>query len=130
MDAGIDVQRTMYGPAVQGSGSRSKEWTVMDAGIDVQRTVYGPAVQGSGGRSKERRGKLEIFVDILNVCKEGALKTEIVYRANLNFNRVNHYIPFLEKRQLLVNTGPTYTTTEKGKEFLDNYYQVKGLFLT
>jgi predicted transcriptional regulator len=103
----------------------------MDADLEVQGTMHGLVVpHGAGSRSKERRGKLEIIVDILNVCKDGALKTEIVYKANLNFKRVDRYIPFLEKRQLLENSGSIYTTTDKGYEFLDNYSQVKELFLT
>ena len=84
----------------------------------------------AGSRSKERRGKLEIMVEILAICTEGALKTEIVYKANLNFKRVGTYIPFLEKRHLIERSGPNFRTTDKGKEFLDNYYKVKELFLT
>jgi predicted transcriptional regulator len=83
-----------------------------------------------GKRSKERRGKLEIMVEILAICKGGALKTEIVYKANLNFKRVGTYIPFLEKRNLIESSGPVFRTTEKGIEFLDNYYKVKELFLS
>jgi len=89
--------------------------------FDVPKTV--------GKRSKERRGKLEIMVEILAICSEGALKTEIVYKANLNFKRVGTYIPFLEKRQLIESAGSVYRTTAKGKEFLDNYCKVKELFL-
>jgi len=73
---------------------------------------------------------LEIIVDILKVCLDGALKTEIVYQANLNFKRVDKYIPFLEARGLIENTGTSYWTTDKGKEFLDNYHHVRELFLS
>ena len=79
-------------------------------------------------RSKERRGKLEIMVEILDICKGGALKTEIVYQANLNFKRVGTYLPFLEKRNLIESSGSIFRTTDKGKEFLDNYHKVKQLF--
>lgn len=103
----------------------------MDADVDAQKSVQGlVGPQVLVGRAKERRGKLEILVDILTVCRGGALKTEIVYKANLNFKRVDRYIPFLQKRLLLQNSGSIYTTTDKGDEFLDNYYQVKELFLT
>ena len=83
-----------------------------------------------GKRSKERRGKLEIMVEILDICVEGALKTEIVYKANLNFKRVGSYLPFLEKRELIERSGSGFKTTDKGKEFLDNYHKVKEMFLS
>jgi predicted transcriptional regulator len=83
-----------------------------------------------GKRSKERRGKLEIMVEILAICRGGALKTEIVYKANLNFKRVGSYLPFMEKRNLIESSGSVFKTTDKGKEFLDNYHKVKELFLS
>jgi predicted transcriptional regulator len=75
----------------------------------------------------ERRNKIEIMIAILEVCRTGALKTEIVYRANLNFKRVKPYITFLEKRNLIVSSSPTWTTTEKGRTFIDGYYNVLNL---
>jgi predicted transcriptional regulator len=81
-------------------------------------------------RFKERRGKIEIVIDILSVALEGARKTEIVYKANLNFTRIDRYIPFLEERGLMENSGPIYTTTDKGKEFLREYLKMKELLLT
>jgi predicted transcriptional regulator len=80
-------------------------------------------------RPEARRGKLNIIVDILTVCKDGALKTEIVYMANLNFKRVDRYIPFLENRHLLEHSGTIYKTTDKGEELLDDYYRMRKLFL-
>jgi predicted transcriptional regulator len=81
-------------------------------------------------RFKERRGKIEIMVDILSVARGGARKTEIVYNANLNFTRVDRYIPYLEERDLMVNSGPVYRTTKKGEEFLREYQTMKKLLVT
>jgi predicted transcriptional regulator len=80
-------------------------------------------------RFKERRGKLEIMADILRVTSSGARKTEIVYKANLNFTRVETYIPYLEERDLLEISGPLYRTTPKGKEFLQTYHQMSNLLI-
>ena len=101
----------------------------MNANAPSVSTLEFDMPQTAGKRSKERRGKLEIMVEILAICSEGALKTEIVYKANLNFKRVGAYLPFLEKRHLIESSGPVFRTTAKGKEFLDNYYKVKELFL-
>lgn len=86
--------------------------------------------RGLKERFKERRGKLEIMVDILSTAREGVRKTEMVYKANLNFNRAERYIPFLEERGLMENAEAVYQTTEKGEEFLREYQMIKELFLT
>ena len=39
-----------------------------------------------------RRNDLDICADILNVTKNGAKKTQMVYKANLNFNIIKRYI--------------------------------------
>jgi predicted transcriptional regulator len=70
------------------------------------------------------------MVDILSTAREGARKTEMVYKANLNFNRAERYIPFLEERGLMENSGAVYKTTEKGTEFLHEYQMIKELFLS
>ena len=78
-------------------------------------------------RFKERRNKIEIMVDILSVARDEAKKTEIVYGANLNFNRVMRYLPFLEKRGLIADFGGVYKTTEKGEKFLYDYQKMQNL---
>jgi predicted transcriptional regulator len=59
-------------------------------------------------RFKERRSNLEIMADILSVAMSGAVKTEIVYRANLNFTRLKVYLAYLEACGLLENSGPSF----------------------
>ena len=81
--------------------------------------------EGMKKRFKERRGRLEIFADVLLVAKEGAKKTAIVYKANLNFNRVENYLPYLEGKGLIEHTNEGYKTTERGKEFLRDYKKMK-----
>lgn len=60
---------------------------------------------------------------------EGAKKTGIAYRANLNFKRVGEYLPYLLEKGLIENTGREYKTTEKGKEFLCEYQKMKNLVI-
>jgi predicted transcriptional regulator len=104
-------------------------WPVVDDDPSLKVYTSGVGIVSDvDSQPKARRGKLEIIVDILTVCKDGALKTETVYKANLNFKRVDKYIPFLENRNLLEHSDNIYRTTDKGKEFLDNYYNMKELF--
>ena len=100
------------------------------ASIPLEEAMKDGLRSGLKKRFKERRGRLEIMVDILSTAREGVRKTEMVYRANLNFNRAERYIPFLEERGLMENSEAVYKTTEKGKEFLHEYQMIKELFLT
>jgi len=74
---------------------------------------------------KERRGKLEIIADVLSVAREGAKKTQIVYKANLNFKIVGEYLSYLAGKGLIEHTIKEYTTTEKGEKFLRVYKEMQ-----
>ncbi|WP_342306518.1 winged helix-turn-helix domain-containing protein [Methanolobus sp. ZRKC5] len=64
-----------------------------------------------------RRSKTTISVEILRAALEGAKKTHIVYRANLNFEVVNRYLSLLKENGLIEQKGNLYVTTDKGNEF-------------
>jgi predicted transcriptional regulator len=73
---------------------------------------------------RERRDTIKLVVDILEIAINGAKKTEIVYRANLNFKQVQKFLDFLIKKGLISvssNKRKCYQTTEKGKEFIRRY---------
>jgi predicted transcriptional regulator len=46
---------------------------------------------------RKRRSKKEIICEILNEALNGASKTKLMYRCNLNFERFNHYLEELLK---------------------------------
>lgn len=48
-----------------------------------------------------KRNREEIISQILNICKDGAIKTHVVYQANLNFKTVEPYLDLLVKNNLL-----------------------------
>lgn len=73
---------------------------------------------------RERRNAIKLVVDILEIAFNGATKTEIVYKANLNFKQVQRFLDFLIKKGLITvspNKRKRYYTTEKGKEFIRRY---------
>ena len=80
-----------------------------------------------------RRGRFEIIGEILTLTADGAggaVKTSIVYRANLNFNIANRYLNMLLREGLIrVVDGPTmkYRISERGLKFLDMYKNLKGM---
>lgn len=80
-----------------------------------------------------KRNREEIISQILSVCMDGAIKTRVVYQANLNFKTVEPYLDLLVKNNLLqVQHGKKklYETTKKGENLLramDNVNRLVGI---
>ncbi|UCH38288.1 MAG: hypothetical protein JSV76_03800 [Candidatus Bathyarchaeota archaeon] len=79
---------------------------------------------------RKKRSYMKISVDILRVALEGAKKSHIVYKANLNFKIVNGFLDSLSKSGLLngPNRDRIYQTTQKGSDFIE-YYENLEQFL-
>lgn len=77
---------------------------------------------------RKRRDRLFIIAEILDIAKDGALKTHIMYKGNLSFSQLNTYIKLLLETALLEiveKSGKTvYKTTKKGVEYMENYMEV------
>ena len=88
---------------------------------------------GSNPTSK-RRDKLYIIAEILEIAKDGVLKTQIMYRANLSFTQLNDYLKFMLKNALLekflLNDKEVYKATRKGMNFLQRYREITELLKT
>lgn len=73
---------------------------------------------------RRRRSKKEIICEILSEALNGASKTRLMYRCNLNFERFSHYLKDLLKANLLecVTSNPSgliiFRTTGRGRELL------------
>ena len=77
---------------------------------------------------RKRRDRLYIIAEILDIAKDGALKTQIMYKANLSFAQLNTYISLLIETHLLEMTKKgrktIYKTTQKGTEYMQSYKEV------
>ena len=67
-----------------------------------------------------KRDKLEIARNILLLCKDGAKKTEIVYKVNLNFKNAEGYLKWLIDREMILKEGKFFRLTSRGSELLTN----------
>jgi len=82
---------------------------------------------------QERRGRDRLFIlaEILEIAREGTLKTQVMYRANLSFTQLNDYLNFMLKNGLLaihnINHKDVYIATEKGMDFLQRYREITEL---
>ena len=65
---------------------------------------------------------------MLDIAKDGALKTQIMYKANLSFAQLNTYLKLLLETQLLEiidRKGKNiYRTTKKGCEYMQSYKEI------
>jgi predicted transcriptional regulator len=73
---------------------------------------------------RPRRTQVDIIIEILAAAsKEGATKTALVYKSNLNFTLVQKYVDLLQRRGFLDKVPAcdgcaTYKTTAGGAEAL------------
>jgi predicted transcriptional regulator len=84
--------------------------------------------------TSKRRDKLCIIAEILEIAKDGTLKTQIMYRANLSFAQLNDYLKFMLKIKLIqkiVEQGKdVYVATDKGLDFLQRQCELTELLKT
>src|SRR4030066_2385277 len=84
--------------------------------------------------TSRRRDKLCIMAEVLEIAKEGTLKTQIMYKANLSFAQLNEYLKFMIKIKLMekvVNGGKdVYISTEKGLDFLQRQCELSEMLKT
>ena len=71
-----------------------------------------------------KRNRHQIISEILEICRNGANKTKIVYQANLNFRMVNPYLKVLIEKHLINLDQGEYQTTPHGMNLLESINQV------
>ena len=81
--------------------------------------------------SRAKRDSLTIVVDILKALNgpRALRKMSIVYRSNLNFERIEKYLNLLLSAQLIeATTGhDAYRITKRGQEFISRYTELMRL---
>ena len=79
----------------------------------------------------KRRSRLYIIARILDAAINGAVKTRIMYRVNVNFVQFNDYIEYLLEAGLInignVRKRTIYKTTEKGRLLLHRFNEVEQM---
>ena len=81
----------------------------------------------------KNRNRLGIVANILTIAKTGALKTHLMYKANLSYTMLRDYLKFLRDNDLLLESHypedkvTLYKTTEKGNRFLESYLALRDL---
>jgi len=92
-------------------------------------------LRANGERSLPRTGRLEIIRRILERCKESSGEANLVPICSLGLSQFDLYQSFLVQTGLLEVSGTAdeakiFRASGKGKEFLRDYAQIKGLIET
>jgi len=66
-----------------------------------------------------RRARHDIIMEILQVAKNGAKKTNIMYKATLSFRQLEKYLNALEKGDFITEESGLWKTTEKGLHVIE-----------
>ena len=75
-----------------------------------------------------RRTNDQLIGQILETCQgDGAVKTHIVYKCNLNFKNASFHLEHLINAGLLEASGNSYKTTSKGMEALAHIKALREL---
>jgi len=75
-----------------------------------------------------RRSEFEIIGKILDLSRDGAKKTELLYQGNLSYIQLTNYLSFLVEKNVLEelevknngNNGKYYKLTSKGQDLLED----------
>ena len=95
-------------------------------------TVEGSNGKTTGARFKNRN-RMEIVANLLTIAKSGALKTHLMYRANLSYLMVSEYLGFLTGAELVKErvdedgAVKLYQTTPKGLKYLEVYESLQSI---
>ena len=68
------------------------------------------------------------MAEILGITKEGTLKTQIMYKANLSFTQLNSYLSFMLNNNLIAQSiydgREGYVVTAHGLDFLQKHSEL------
>ena len=83
-----------------------------------------------------RRSEFEIIGKILDLSREGAKKTELLYQGNLSYVQLTSYLTFLVENNVLEeleiknngSSGKYYKLTSKGSDLLGDINKTLAYF--
>jgi predicted transcriptional regulator len=77
----------------------------------------------------KRRDTVYIIAEIIEITREGAQKTRIMYKANLSFTQLNDYLIFMIEQNFISKSedNKVYVATAKGIEYIRRHKQLTQL---
>lgn len=75
-----------------------------------------------------RKHKIEIYVEILNLTKNGSRKNMLIFKTNSNYKQMRGNIQILIEKGFIEFDNGYYFTTTKGFEFLEKCEELMAVF--
>ncbi len=75
----------------------------------------------------KKRNTVSILCDVVRAAYNGARKTHIMYRSNLNPTILEKYLGFCLQHGLIEVDGDGYRATAKGSEFVRHIEEINSL---
>jgi|SRR5438445_274031 len=93
--------------------------------LNLSQSFDGPMERG---RIKKRRSNLEIMSEMLETAEEGSRKTSIMYKANLSYALLVHYLSILRANEFLETADEkTFFPTRKGQMFVKEFREFREI---
>ena len=79
------------------------------------------------GLARKHRSRTDMIAAVLDAAREGSNFTRIMFTAYMSYQACTQYIELVRKRELLEfdKGSKTYSTTQKGRQFLGIYEKIK-----
>ena len=79
------------------------------------------------GLAKRHRSRTDMIAAVLEAAAGGSNFTRIMFTAYMSYQQCTQYIDLVRKRELLAfdKGSRTYSTTQKGRQFLGIYEKIK-----
>ncbi|MBA7497151.1 hypothetical protein ES702_07761 [subsurface metagenome] len=83
--------------------------------------------------ANKRRSEIQIIGEILDLSKNGAKKTEILYQNNMSFSQLQDYLSYLIEKDIIEEiivtndngtVNKTFINTEKGNNLLGDINKI------
>ena len=83
--------------------------------------------------ANKRRSEIQIIGEILDLSKNGAKKTEILYQNNMSFSQLQDYLSYLIEKDIIEEiivtndngtVSKTFINTEKGNDLLEDINKI------
>ena len=73
------------------------------------------------------RSQYETIYTVLKLALRQIKKTHIMYRANLSYRQLKHYLRMLLRKRLITKKNEYYVTTAQGRAFIENFSEIQSL---
>jgi len=79
-------------------------------------------------QTRQKRTRFDTIFEILQLCTETTKRTHIMFRINLSYAQLDKFISLLVHSGLLSVNHEGYTTTDKGRHFMEVYTELLSIF--